>query len=131
MSLKILYHISMDDKCKSMFTYTDCLPLVVNMVQNFPDKFVEKTLIALAVNLAANARNADVMADGNNLNTLLNRLFQSKDPLLAKMLRNLSQHDGDVKRRFGEFVADIAALARQTENPDLLVELLGDGGEAR
>jgi len=35
-ALKLLYHISMDDKCKSMFTYTDCIPMVVNMVQNFP-----------------------------------------------------------------------------------------------
>jgi hypothetical protein len=26
--------------------------LQVNMVQNFPEKFVEKTLIALAINLA-------------------------------------------------------------------------------
>jgi len=91
LSLKVLYHISMDDKCKSMFTYTDCIPMVVNMVQNFPDKFVEKTLIALAINLAANSRNAEAMAAGENLNGFLNRLFQSKDPLLAKMLRNLSQ----------------------------------------
>ena len=28
-SLKLLYHISMDDKCKSMFTYTDCIPMVL------------------------------------------------------------------------------------------------------
>ena len=26
--LCILYHISMDDKAKSMFTYTDCIPIV-------------------------------------------------------------------------------------------------------
>mmetsp|Transcript_1437 Transcript_1437/g.1212 ORF Transcript_1437/g.1212 Transcript_1437/m.1212 type:complete len:428 (+) Transcript_1437:2-1285(+) len=125
LSLKVLYHISMDDKCKSMFTYTDCIPMVVNMVQNFPDKFVEKTLIALAINLAANSRNAEAMAAGENLNGFLNRLFQSKDPLLAKMLRNLSQHDGAVKLRMAEFVADLAALTRQTTNADLLVELLG------
>ena len=31
---------------------------------------------------------------------------------------------GPVKVRFAEFVGDIAALARQTQNPDLLVELL-------
>lgn len=24
----ILYHISMDDRCKSMFAYTDCIPQV-------------------------------------------------------------------------------------------------------
>lgn len=41
------------------------------------------------------------------------------------MLRNLSQHEGAVKLRFAEFVGDLAALARQTQNPDLLVELLG------
>jgi hypothetical protein len=124
-TLKLLYQISMDDKCKSMFTYTDCIPMVVNMVTNFPEKLVEKTLIALAVNLAANARNAEAMAQGDNLNAFLNRLFQSKDPLLAKMLRNLSQHDGAVKLRFAEYVGDLAALARQTQNADLLVELLG------
>lgn len=28
--LGILYHISMDDKSKSMFTYTDCIPMVRN-----------------------------------------------------------------------------------------------------
>jgi hypothetical protein len=26
--LCILYHISLDDKAKSMFTYTDCIPMV-------------------------------------------------------------------------------------------------------
>ena len=38
-----------------MLTYDGLtlLPLLqVNMVQNFPEKFVEKTLIALAINLA-------------------------------------------------------------------------------
>ena len=26
--LCILYHITLDDKAKSMFTYTDCIPMV-------------------------------------------------------------------------------------------------------
>ena len=26
--LKLLYHVSMDDKCKSMFTYTECIPII-------------------------------------------------------------------------------------------------------
>ena len=26
--LCILYHVSMDDKAKSMFTFTDCIPIV-------------------------------------------------------------------------------------------------------
>jgi hypothetical protein len=124
-SLKLLYHISMDDKCKSMFTYTDCIPIITNMVTNFPEQNVDKTLIALAINLSNNTRNAEIMAGDDTLNTLLSRLFQTKDVLLAKMLRNISQHDGGIKRKFAEFVSDITALARQTEDPNLLVELLG------
>ena len=96
-----------------------------NMVTNFPEQRVEKTLIALAINLANNSRNAEIMASEDNLNTLLSRLFQTKDALLAKMLRNISQHDGGIKRKFAEFISDITALARQTEDPNLLVELLG------
>eukprot|EP00286_Rhodomonas_abbreviata_P029278 CAMPEP_0181300704 /NCGR_PEP_ID=MMETSP1101-20121128/7032_1 /TAXON_ID=46948 /ORGANISM="Rhodomonas abbreviata, Strain Caron Lab Isolate" /LENGTH=749 /DNA_ID=CAMNT_0023405959 /DNA_START=219 /DNA_END=2465 /DNA_ORIENTATION=+ len=124
-ALKLLYQISMDDKCKSMFTYTECIPMIINMIQNFPERMVEKTLAALGVNLATNARNAEAMASPETLNALLSRLFQTKDPLLAKMLRNLSQHEGPVKMRFAEYVSDLAALARKTESPDLLVELLG------
>lgn len=123
--LKLLYHVSMDDKCKSMFTYTDCIPIVSNMVTNFPEQKVDKTLIALAINLSNNSRNAEIMASDDSLNTLLSRLFQTKDVLLAKMLRNISQHDGGIKHKFAEFISDIAALSRQTEDPNLLVELLG------
>ncbi len=65
------------------------------------------------------------MGSGEQINTLLSRMFQTKDALLAKMLRNLSQHDGTIKHKFAEFVSDITALARQTDDPNLLVELLG------
>lgn len=35
--LCLLYHISMDDRCKSMFSYTDCIPLVcVSPIQTVP-----------------------------------------------------------------------------------------------
>ena len=27
-ALSLLYHLSVDDKCKSLFTYTDCIPIV-------------------------------------------------------------------------------------------------------
>lgn len=31
-TLRILYHLSMDDRCKSMFTYTDAIPIVMQLV---------------------------------------------------------------------------------------------------
>ena len=35
-SLRLLYHISMDDRCKSMFTYTEAIPIVMQLIVNFP-----------------------------------------------------------------------------------------------
>ena len=35
-TLKLLYHLSVDDRCKSMITYTDAVPLLIGMVVNFP-----------------------------------------------------------------------------------------------
>eukprot|EP00292_Cryptomonas_paramecium_P004280 CAMPEP_0113720002 /NCGR_PEP_ID=MMETSP0038_2-20120614/36189_1 /TAXON_ID=2898 /ORGANISM="Cryptomonas paramecium" /LENGTH=669 /DNA_ID=CAMNT_0000648559 /DNA_START=27 /DNA_END=2033 /DNA_ORIENTATION=+ /assembly_acc=CAM_ASM_000170 len=124
-ALKLLYQISIDDKHKSMFTYTDSLPLLVNMLLSSPENNTDKTLLALAINLAANARNAEVMGAGDLLPGLITRLFHTKDPLLCKMMRNLSQHDGPLRPRLAEYAADLAVLARQSESPDLLVELLG------
>ena len=28
----VLYHLSMDDKVKSMFTYTECIPVVMRLI---------------------------------------------------------------------------------------------------
>ncbi len=33
--LCILYHLSMDEKCKSLFTFTDCIPMVGNHTFSF------------------------------------------------------------------------------------------------
>lgn len=32
----VRYHLSIDDRCKSMFTYTEAIPLVKELVINFP-----------------------------------------------------------------------------------------------
>eukprot|EP00294_Goniomonas_avonlea_P008312 CAMPEP_0114554636 /NCGR_PEP_ID=MMETSP0114-20121206/8318_1 /TAXON_ID=31324 /ORGANISM="Goniomonas sp, Strain m" /LENGTH=691 /DNA_ID=CAMNT_0001739701 /DNA_START=77 /DNA_END=2149 /DNA_ORIENTATION=+ len=122
--LKLLYHISMDDRCKSMFTYTDCIPMVMSMILNHPEKQVEKTLVALGINLSANSRNAEMMCENDGLKILVKRLLRTRDALLCKMLRNISQHDGPQKQVLAEFVPDLANLARQCDFPDLLVELL-------
>ena len=41
--LAVLYHLSVDDKCKSMFTYTDCIPTV---------SFVALMMFALSLQLS-------------------------------------------------------------------------------
>lgn len=125
--LGILYHISYDDRCKSLFTYTDCIPLIVKMITEHPDATLPKYLIALAVNLAANRRNAQLMCENDGLRRLVERSFQYQDCLLLKMIRNISQHDGPTKILFVGF-ADIfcEAIHRSTgKNDEFIIECLG------
>jgi hypothetical protein len=63
--LKLLYHLSLEDKAKAKFTYTECIPLVFQLIIHFPDAVVGKELIALAINLSTNTRNAEIMAEGD------------------------------------------------------------------
>lgn len=45
LSLRILYHLSIDDRCKSMFTYTEAIPIVMQLVINFPRILWLKSLL--------------------------------------------------------------------------------------
>jgi hypothetical protein len=41
-TLRLLYHLSVDDRCKSMITYTDGIATLKGMVINFPQDFLAK-----------------------------------------------------------------------------------------
>jgi len=125
--LGLLYHMSMDDKFKSLFTYTDCIPRVYEMLVRVQDLRNTPELIALAVNLTQNARNAEVMCEGDRFDRLIRRAFQTCDELLFKVLRNLAQQESlTVKRRFGPYMEQMVQLLRSTEiTAELFVEVLG------
>ncbi|XP_072014617.1 kinesin-associated protein 3-like [Amphiura filiformis] len=123
--LCILYHISMDDKAKSMFTYTDCIPLVMKMILESPDERLEPELIALGINLACNKRNSQLVCQGNGLRLLMRRALRFKDALLLKMIRNISQHDGQTKNLFIEYISDVASIVKNSDDEELVVEALG------
>lgn len=47
--LKLLYHLTIDDKARGMFAYTDGVPLILGMIINFPQRLLAKELAALGV----------------------------------------------------------------------------------
>ena len=57
-------------------------------------------LLSLCINLAANKRTSQIICEGNGLKMLMKRAFKFKDPLLMKMIRNVSEHDGPTKNLF-------------------------------
>ena len=48
----MLYHASMDDKVKAMFTNTECIQMITNMILNSEDDQPKLELIALGINLS-------------------------------------------------------------------------------
>ncbi|KAI4878275.1 hypothetical protein NFI96_011779 [Prochilodus magdalenae] len=125
LAMRILYHISMDDRFKSMFAYTDCIPQVMKMLFDCGEERMEPELISFCINLAANKRNAQLICEGNGLKMLMKRALKLKDPLMMKMIRNVSQHDGPSKNLFIDYVGDLAAQIGQNEEEEFVIECLG------
>jgi len=57
-------------------------------------------VIALCINLAGNARCAQLICEGSGLKLLMRRAFKNRDLMLMKMIRNISHHDGPTKMLF-------------------------------
>lgn len=61
------------------------MPIVMQLVLNFPQKMLAKELAALAINLSLNPRNAQMMASQRGLTHLVDRVTETKDPLIMKV----------------------------------------------
>ena len=72
----------------------------MKMMLESPSDRLEIELVALGINLACNKHNAQLICEGNGLRLLMRRALKFKDPLLLKMIRNISQHDGPSKTQF-------------------------------
>ncbi|RKO93016.1 kinesin-associated protein-domain-containing protein, partial [Blyttiomyces helicus] len=125
-TLQLLYMLSIDDRNKGAFAFTDAIPLVMKMILEFKGERVSTELMALAINIAANQRNAEVICQDGGLKFLVKRAIKTRDSLLLKMVRNLAQHEGPTKMNFLDHIDDFMhVLQKSTSNPELLVELLG------
>lgn len=119
-ALRLLYHLSVDDRCKSMFGFTAStssaspqamvfssgpaagsgdgghmtgLALLLGMVVNFPQEILPKELAALMINITHNKSNCNIIIQHKGVSKLMERLLnvKGKDALLLKIIRNLSQ----------------------------------------
>jgi hypothetical protein len=139
-TLRLLYHLSVEDRCKNFFFYTEAIPITMQLVINFPQKKVARELVALAINLSSNKRNAERMCRGEGLGMLVQRVLQTRDALLMKVIRNISQWTlaqqtsdatpGEYEQAgmWSGWVAPLLELAQNTEEHELLVEVLGTLG---
>ncbi|QDZ23509.1 kinesin-associated protein [Chloropicon primus] len=128
--LGLLYHISIEDKNKSMFSYTDALDIIYERLMSVQDCRSTPELIALAVNLSQNQRNAEVLAQCGRLNEFVRHTLASEDELLMKIVRNISQQeDMDLKLLFKPFISEFVTMVQEPQlTADFALELLGTLG---
>jgi hypothetical protein len=121
---KILYHMSMDDKVKSVFNHTDCVALLTDMLLLNLNKKSDIDLISLAINLALNRKSAQTMCENNRLHSLLERTFKYRDSMMLKMIRNISTHE-NLRKYFTPYVEDFAKMINECDDEEFLIESIG------
>jgi hypothetical protein len=137
-TLKLLYHLTIDDRCKSMITYTEAIQLLMGMIVNFPQPQLPKELAAVMVNLSHNPKNVEQMIANRGVNYLMDRLDNTKDPLLLKIIRNISTwtynqqkelENPEVQYRlrglWSPHIKILLKLANERESHEILVEVFG------
>lgn len=110
--IKVLYHLSLEDKAKATFTYTDCIPLVYQLIIHCPEPIIGKELIALAINLTTNSRNADILGGEGQVNELIARASKFGDTLLFKCIRNIAQFSNNLLGEFENHMIDYATMVQ-------------------
>uniref|UniRef100_A0A493TKC0 Kinesin associated protein 3 n=1 Tax=Anas platyrhynchos platyrhynchos TaxID=8840 RepID=A0A493TKC0_ANAPP len=142
-TLRLLLNLSFDTGLRNKMVQVGLLPkltallgmfcsntdisagILMKMLFECPDERVDLELISFCINLAANKRNVQLICEGNGLKMLMKRALKFKDPLLMKMIRNISQHDGPTKNLFIDYVGDLAAQISNDEEEEFVIECLG------
>eukprot|EP00605_Chrysophyceae_sp_TOSAG23-4_P001178 GSChrysophyteH1.ASY1.ANO1.1286.1 assembled CDS len=139
-TLKLLYHLSVDDQCKGVIGNEDGIPMIMGLVVNFPNPILARELGALANNLSHDYRNAERMVSNRGLNHLMDRLdndYQERDQGLLKIIRNISYwtfvmqqstlkiEDYKYRGIWAPHFRLLLELLTDTDDHDTLVELLG------
>jgi len=135
--LRLLYHFTMDDGCKSTIAYLrEGLVMVLQLVVHFPESRVGKDLVGLLVNLATHPRTAGVIVESGLFPQVMTRVLKTRDPLLCKVVRHVSSHREVVDPMYELLMSDGVRMSKWmtefvrmaiccVDNPDLLVEVLG------
>lgn len=119
LSLRLMYQLSRDNEGMALFASAeDCAPLLLQLVEHYPEPMLPQQLYGLLVNLALHPQNAALLArgaggessagkrgggrragrssrssssdKGSGLRMLVRRAVKTRDPMLVKVLHSLA-----------------------------------------
>ncbi|KAJ2999415.1 Kinesin-associated protein 3 [Globomyces sp. JEL0801] len=125
-TLQSLYQLSINEVDRNSTAFAEAIPHILRMILEYKGDRVNLEIMALAINIATVYEHVLIINEDNGLRFLMKRAVKTRDPLLFKMLRNISEHnDINIKLRFLDFIDDMMHLMLNSmDNPELLVEIL-------
>lgn len=125
--ISILYQLSKSEKVRAALTFTECLPMVYQLLVKFPEPHIAPELASLAVNLTLYKKNCEVIVS-KGFEPLITRAFQNGDMLLMKSMKNIvsKMRHKDVQQVINTLLESLIKAAFHRETPPALrLELLG------
>lgn len=122
---KILYLMSMDRRIRPKLCALKIVPVVLRLLSENRDKLASNLEVAgIAINLSKNKRAAGVMCEQDGLVHLLQQAFDNEDPLVMKIIRNISEHS-TTKPGFRDFTCDLARAIGEATSSEFIMECTG------
>lgn len=122
---KILYLMSMDRRIRPKLAALKIVPIVLRLLSENREKLASNLEIAgIAINLSKNKKAASSMCEQDGAMHLLQQAFESEDPLVMKIIRNISEHP-NTKVHFRNFTCDLARAIGEATSAEFIMECTG------
>lgn len=128
--IKILYNISKYPETASLFSETDCMEIIYELIIKFPEPKLELELAALTLNLTTYPQNCEVIAKENKIKLLLERAFKNSDFYLIKIVKNIIKfgENEDLNDMFENYIDQFIETLQTKKSDDSfgteLIEIL-------
>ncbi|CAD8046467.1 unnamed protein product [Paramecium sonneborni] len=126
-SIVLLYLLTLDDKLRLTFGFTECMTLVVKLMLHFPEPIIGKELIALATNLSTSSRNVDHITE-QEFQQIVQRALTNGDTLLFRFIKGIIENstNPEIQTCAKSFVRHfMKLLVTQGKEEDLKFEIIG------
>ncbi|VVC44119.1 Hypothetical protein CINCED_3A013231 [Cinara cedri] len=119
---RLCYHCSMDDRSRALFSHTDCLAKIADLLLTFNQ--YNLVLAALCTNLTLNERNSQLLIANQGLKPFVQSAIDKADLMYFKILHNMSSHES-LKPQFVELIGQFAYLVTIIKDIECIIECIG------
>eukprot|EP01105_Mastigella_eilhardi_P018154 TRINITY_DN419_c0_g2_i1.p1 TRINITY_DN419_c0_g2~~TRINITY_DN419_c0_g2_i1.p1 ORF type:complete len:970 (-),score=282.86 TRINITY_DN419_c0_g2_i1:45-2579(-) len=121
--LKVLYHLSRDDRFKPDFCYTDCIAILRQLMVDSVEQ-ISADVAALTLSLVSNSQNADSFCScSSHLSQLALRFKHTQDVLLLRVLHAIALSESSQVALLPHVETLVEVMTKHTENKPLMKEI--------